>query len=266
MALLPDCTSRSLVCSEDLNGSQPTDWRPVSAVPELASAIDIPASPEGDAALIAAVRTALADLWAVIAAALTRKMKPPPEVPLAPEPATPVPEAAPPAPEPIPPVPEAAPSAPEPLQPVVAVVQPPAAPRWRRAAAAVLCGTLLAWALLRKPPAPASGPAPEAEPAASCPKPPAPCPGPEAWSQDALDDREIDAIELVRGWPAKESGRTVGQTLDRLMARSGRTSPWNAERLSEDSFKVDFTVYEFEAGLSGKSVAGRNAASRALLR
>ena len=124
---------------------------------------------------------------------------------------------------------------------------------------------------------PATAPAavPATVPAQDCPPAPAPCPGPEAWAQDALDDRELDAIQLVRGWPAKGLTGSVGRTLDRKMARSGRQAPWTADRLSEDAFQVGFvlssrsgkqTAYEFAADLGRRKVVGRSAAARALLR
>ncbi|OGS28108.1 MAG: hypothetical protein A3J82_03705 [Elusimicrobia bacterium RIFOXYA2_FULL_69_6] len=234
-----------------------------------------------------------------IPVAIVPEPPPPPEpVPAAvvPEPALPAPEpaAAAPAPEPEPPLPVPEPQlptpvpeppAPEPLPPVVQTPVKFAPPRWRKAAvpaaAAALCAVLLVWALTRKPSAtqgpPATAPAavPAVIPAQDCPPAPAPCPGPEAWNQDALDDRELDAIHLVRNCPAKGLTGSVGRTLDRKTARTGRFAPWTAARLSEDAFKVGFilpsrsgkqTFYEFEADLSRKKVTGRSAAAKSLLR
>jgi hypothetical protein len=170
---------------------------------------------------------------------------------------------------------------------VIQTPERPAPPRWRKAvvpaaaAAAALCAILLVWALTRRAtvpaiaPAAAPAPASAAEPVPDCPPAPAPCPGPEAWAQDALDDRELDAIQLVRGWPAKGLTGSMGRTLDRKMARAGRLAPWTADRLSEDAFRVGFvlssrsgkqTAYEFEADLGRRKIVGRSAAARALLR
>jgi len=87
------------------------------------------------------------------------------------------------------------------------------------------------------------------------------------------EDLEIDAITQVRAWPTSDPTRNVGQVLDERAARSGRLSPWTAEKL-DDAYKVTFivapvsrkaVVYEFETRLSDKNVMGSNPAAQDLL-
>jgi hypothetical protein len=106
-------------------------------------------------------------------------------------------------------------------------------------------------------------PAPVAAPVLPPPPPPPPEP----------DPREA-AIEAAKEWELPD-GRTLGGALETLSPPSGNLSPWMAEPLADKRLSVNYfahgtpgaptVAYEFEVDLAAKTVAGRNAAAKAVI-
>ena len=201
------------------------------------------------------------------------------------------------------PDPSRAPSAPEApaspeSTPVVTAAKPPAAGKNRKLVlyggigAAVLSAVAYFVLMPRpRPRAPVPAPIVPAPPKAAAPSPaqvpisPAPekesLPPPSlstevgagAGSAAAPDPRQ-SAIETTKHWPVGAS--SLESVLNRLSPPSGNLSPWMAEPQADGTVLVNYfahasaggptVAYEFAVDADGKSVSGRNAAAKAVLK
>ncbi|MEK7384462.1 MAG: hypothetical protein AAB262_14400 [Elusimicrobiota bacterium] len=105
---------------------------------------------------------------------------------------------------------------------------------------------------------------------------PAPMPAPdETPSPEPAPDERQAAIDFTKQWILK-NGNTLGQALQTLSPSNGNLSPWMAEPLSSGRVQVNYfargsapgsptVAYEFDIDLTAKSLAGRNAAAKAVI-
>lgn len=129
--------------------------------------------------------------------------------------------------------------------------------------AAVGGGAAFKLGLLGGKPAPVSEPLPP--PMAEAPKVPSP--------EEQAETLKQQAVELVRTWPAGAS--TLGAMLETPSVQAGGLSPWQADRVKDGLYQVNFyspkssggtgQTYEFEADLALRRVTARNEAAVAAL-
>ena len=105
----------------------------------------------------------------------------------------------------------------------------------------------------------------------------APMPAPvEAPAPEPAPDERQAAIDFAKDWSLKD-GKTLGQALETLSPSSGNLSPWMAEPLSSGRVQVNYfargsapgsptVAYEFEADLTARTLSGRNAAAKAVMK
>lgn len=130
--------------------------------------------------------------------------------------------------------------------------------------AAVGAGGAFKLGLIGKP-KPQAMPVQPPPPMAETPRTPTPEEQAEALKQQAID--------LVRGWPVGTS--TLASLLETPSVQAGGLSPWQADRVKDSLFQVNFyspkssggsgQTYEFEADLSIRRVTARNEAAVAAM-
>jgi hypothetical protein len=155
------------------------------------------------------------------------------------------------------------------IEPAAAEAPAPAKSNRKKALLIGAAGGLLALAAL----AVFSGRLTQKKPVVAVDTAPVSAPAPMPAAAPEPDPRQV-AIDATRDW-ALPDGRSLGMALETLSPPSGNLSPWMAEPLPNGRALVNYfahgaagaptLAYEFEVDLAARSVAGRNAAAKAVL-
>ena len=86
---------------------------------------------------------------------------------------------------------------------------------------------------------------------------------------EEMGDRTQDSIEFAKNWPVGTNGKTLAMVLESGASSRRRLEPWNAERLGEGRFQVNFYSkpgstpdYQFEVLLDAGQIRGLTTKSK----